>query len=67
MSTSDNQRPISQSEAEKTTEEPTRRDALKDAGRFAAYMTPIMVVLLSGTEAEACHSPGKDLIGCSPV
>jgi len=35
-----------------------RRQALKAVGRFAAYMTPAMTVLLKGTPAEACHKPG---------
>jgi len=35
-----------------------RRQALKAAGRFAAYMTPAMTVLLKGTPADACHKPG---------
>jgi hypothetical protein len=35
-----------------------RRQALKATGRFAAYMTPGMTVLLRGTSAEACHKPG---------
>lgn len=36
----------------------SRRQALKAAGRFAAYMTPAMTVLLQGTPADACHKPG---------
>ncbi len=35
-----------------------RRQALKAVGRFAAYMTPAMTVLLKGTPAEACHKIG---------
>ncbi len=47
-----------------------RRQALKTAGRFAAYMTPAMTVLLKGTPADACHKPGhQDVPGqaCSPI
>ena len=35
-----------------------RRQALTAVGRFAAYMTPAMTVLLEGTSAEACHKIG---------
>ena len=47
-----------------------RRQALKAAGRFAAYMTPAMMVLLKGTPAGACHKPGHQPTpgqNCSPI
>lgn len=47
-----------------------RRQALKAAGRFAAYMTPAMIVLLKGTPAQACHKPGHQNVpgqNCSPT
>jgi hypothetical protein len=47
-----------------------RRQALKAAGRFAAYMTPAMTVLLKGTPASACHRPGHRPTpgqNCSPI
>ncbi len=46
-----------------------RRQALKAVGRFAAYMTPAMTVLLKGTSAEACHKIGHQSVpgqNCSP-
>jgi hypothetical protein len=44
--------------------EQSRRDLLAQAGRFAAYTAPAMIVLLSPEDAAACHSNGNDLIGC---
>lgn len=42
----------------------SRREILATAGRFAAYTAPAMIVLLSPEDAAACHSQGKDDIGC---
>jgi hypothetical protein len=37
----------------------SRREALKSIGRFAAYVAPAMVVLVSG--ARAHHKPGHPI------